>query len=552
MVVLGAGAAGMAAACVAAAEGLRVLLLEKSAHVGGTTAISGGMVWAPNSLDPSGSDSPEQAAAYLDATVPTAAGRDLREAYLAAAPRAIAYLQQHTEVRLQPVPLYPDYYPEARGATSHGRVLEPVPYDARRLGAAFEMVRPPLPEFTLFGGMMIARPDIAHFRSVFRSPKSAFKVARLLAAYAMQRLAHHRGTELVLGNALVARLLQSLLDRSVPIRRNVEVVRLERRGDRIGAVVVRDGSGERAIEARRAVILATGGFSHDAKLREQFLPAPARALSAAVGGATGDGLRLGAATGGRLTRGELGTAYWSPVSHYRDRRGRHVVFPHTVTDRAKPGVIAVNAEGRRFTNEAVSYHQFVTEMLREANAGSAIPARLICDKRFLWKYGLGAIKPMTLRQKPYLAAGYLSQGATLSDLARVISVDPAELKATVERYNHDAGVGVDSEFGRGGDVYQRFLGDSDNQPNPCMAPIETPPFYSIALYPADLGTACGLATNSRAQVLTEDGRPIAGLYACGNDMNSIMQGAYPGPGITIGPALVFAFLAAMHAAGVEN
>lgn len=550
LIVLGAGAGGMTAAAVAALEGLEVLVVEKADRVGGTTAISGGMVWAPNSHLANAPDSLEQAETYLDAAVPTEEGRSQRHAFLVHAPEMIAYMAEHTAVELQAVPIYPDYEVDAPGASTRGRVLEPVRFDARELGSAFDLLRPPLPEFTLFGGMMVARPDIVHFRNVFRAPRSTLRVARLIAEYALQRLAGHpRGTSLVLGNALVARLLKSLVDLGVDIRCRSEVQHLVMDGGRVSGICLATDDGERTIAARLGVVLATGGFSANVSLREQFLPPQARELTATAAVAHGDGLKLGQDAGATVTPGPFGSAYWTPASHYRDARGRHVVFPHTVTDRAKPGLIAVNRHGRRFTNEAVSYHQFVTAMLRESNVRDAVPAYLVCDSRFLRKYGLGAIRPMTFRLSPYRKAGYLRSAASLRGLAEVLSLDADTLEKTVERYNRDARVGVDTEFGRGANVYQRFMGDAENGPNPCVAPIEVPPFHAIEVYPADLGTASGLDCDDQARVLDRDGTPIPGLYACGNDMNAIMRGAYPGPGTTIGPAMTFGYLAAMHAAG---
>jgi succinate dehydrogenase/fumarate reductase flavoprotein subunit len=549
VIVLGAGAGGMTAACVAASEGLDTVVLEKTRCIGGTTAISGGMVWAPNSAgDCDSTDSPAQAETYLDETVPTDAGRDLRRAFLKAAPKAIAYMRRHTSVQLKPVPFYPDYYPAAAGSTTSGRVLEPVPFDGRELGPAFNLLRPPLPEFTLFGGMMVARPDLPHFRNVFHSLRSARRVLRLMSAYFLQRIGHRRGVDLVLGNALAGRFLKSLLDLSVPVRLGVEVLRIERDSERITGVVIIEDGVERFIGVRRGVILATGGFSHDRARRAALYPHQAQDVSMVPETATGDGLRFGEGVGGRVEEGQFGSGFWTPASRYVRADGRRVVFPHSVTDRGKPGLIAVNAEGRRFTNEAVSYHAFVKAMLRADNSGQTIPARLICDSRFIWKYGLGAIKPMTLRLQPFKAAGYLSEARTIGDLAKRIGVDAQVLEATVARHNQDARNGVDTAFGRGGDVYQRHYGDPEICPNPCMAPIEKPPFYSVSVYPADLGTAAGLATNEHAQVLDDDGSPTPGLYACGADMRSIMQGAYPGPGVTIGPALVFGYLAAQHIA----
>ncbi|MEQ9639131.1 MAG: FAD-dependent oxidoreductase [Alphaproteobacteria bacterium] len=541
VVVVGAGAGGMTAALVAAAEGLKVLVLEKTDFVGGTTAISGGMVWAP--MAAAGDDTAEAAAAYLDATVPTESGRDLRAAFLTKAPEAIAYLDSNSEVKLRPVPLYPDYYPEAPGSTMRGRVLEPERFDARALGDGFKLLRSPLPEFMLFGGMMVARPDLPHFRNVYRSATSFLRVARLTAAYLLQRLKHHRGTDLVLGNALAGRLLKSLRDRGVPIRIGAAIDGLETRDGRIIGVRV---AGE-LIEADRAVILSTGGFSHDGERRAELLPEQAT-VTAVTEGATGDGLRLGETAGGTVHAGDIEAAFWTPVSWFTNAEGRQVKFPHTVTDRGKPGLIAVNRQGRRFTNEAVSYHEFVRAQLRADNVGHAVPAHLICDKNFLWKYGLGAVKPMTGNRKPYLDAGYLIEAPTLAGLATKLGLDPAALLETVERFNADARAGEDREFGRGSNAYQRHFGDPAVSPNPCLAPIETGPFYSVAVWPADLGTASGLNTDTRARVLDAGGAPIPGLYACGNDMASIMRGAYPGPGITLGPALTFGYLAAMDAA----
>jgi succinate dehydrogenase/fumarate reductase flavoprotein subunit len=242
-------------------------------------------------------------------------------------------------------------------------------------------------------------------------------------------------------------------------------------------------------------------------------------------------------------------AFWTPVSRFTRRDGSQGVFPHTVTDRGKPGVIAVNRSGRRFSNEAQSYHEFVRAMFRGDNDGPCIPAYLICDRRFLWRYGLGAVKPFALSLREHLGNGYLVRGQTIGALASALGIDAEPLAATLARYNEGARHGIDPEFGRGGNAYQRYLGDADHRPNPCVAPIEHPPFYAVAIYPGDLGTAAGLLTDENGRVLDGGGTPVGKLYACGNDMNSIMNGAYPGPGITLGPALTFGYLAAKHMAG---
>jgi succinate dehydrogenase/fumarate reductase flavoprotein subunit len=549
VIVLGAGAGGMTAACVAAAEGLHVLLIEKSAFAGGTTALSGGMVWIPansKATQVGVADTIDRARLYLEHTVRGPFNENLRRAFLTNGDPAIAYLEAKTSVRLRPVKLYPDYYPDLPGATTAGRVLEPVSFDGRALGEHFRLLRWPLPEFMLLGGMMIDRADIPHFRSAGRSWRSTAHVVRLLARYGWERLFVQRGASLYLGNALAGRLLHSLLTLKVDLVLNVAVSRLIYDGASVRGVAITNGAGGKEILANRGVVLATGGFSHRPEMRARYLPNSAGARSAACPSNAGDGIELASLAGGRVWDQNIDNAFWTPVSQFVRRDGSEGLFPHTVTDRAKPGVIAVNRRGLRFTNEAVSYHEFVRAMFQAHHEGPSIPAYLICDRRFLWKYGLGAVKPFSLSLREPLKSGYLTRGRTISALALALGIDPGNLEGSVRRFNHDARQGVDRDFGRGGDAYQRYLGDPDHQPNPCVGPIEHAPFYSVAVYPGDLGTVAGLVTDENARVLDGANRPIGRLYACGNDMNSIMNGAYPGPGITLGPALTFAYLAARH------
>jgi succinate dehydrogenase/fumarate reductase flavoprotein subunit len=546
IIVVGGGAAGLTAAAVAATERCRVLLLEATTLIGGTSAISGGMVWMPANPKQNG-DTIDAARLYLQNAAPGIDDESVREAFLAKAGEAVDYLESRTALKLQPVPVYPDYYPNLPGATSGGRVLEALPFDGAKLGDKFSLLRPPLPEFTLFGGMMISRADIPHLRKVFRRPSSTWQVAKLLARYARQRLAAPRGTTLYLGNALTGRLLKSVLDLGVDIQLDTAVERLVVEEGRVCGVEIAARDGKRSsIRAAKAVILASGGFSYDAELRKAHLPPAALEVSAAVPSGATSGARLANAVGGRISENAVNRAFWVPGSRFVRKDGSKGVFPHTVTDRGKPGLIAVDSSGRRFVNEALSYHEFVLAMLR--NASSAVPAYLVCDSAFLWKYGLGRVKPFSLSYKAEVASGYLHRANSIEELASRLNLPPQVLQDTVNTYNRGAERGEDPQFGRGGDAYQRHLGDSDVKPNPCVAPIRKPPYYAIAVYPADLGTAAGLKTDAQARVLAENGAPIPGLYACGNDMNSVMNGAYPGPGITLGPALTFGYIAARDAA----
>jgi succinate dehydrogenase/fumarate reductase flavoprotein subunit len=446
------------------------------------------------------------------------------------------------------VKTYPDDYPDKPGSTAGGRVLEPVSFDGATLGANFARLRPPLPEFTLFGGMMVNRLDIPHLRKIGRSLRSTLRATRLLSHYALQRLRAPRGTTLHLGNALAARLYASLLRRNVDILFDASVEQLLVEGDAVKGVAIRDSSGPRNIAARKGVVLATGGFSHDPKLREELFPAGAGLVSATASGGTGDGLHVALAAGASLNTRVASPAYWVPASRFKRADGSEGVFPHTVTDRAKPGAIAVNAVGKRFVNEALSYHEFVLAMLRDGNAAADRSFHLVCDRRFLWTYGLGRIQPFTMRVKRYVRSGELVEAPGIDALAEAIGIEKSALATTLEEYNASARIGLDPEFGRGTTIYQRHLGDPNHSPNPCVAPIEQPPFYALRIYPADLGTAIGLRADSHARVLRKDGSVIPGLYACGNDMGSIMNGNYPGPGITLGPALTFGYIAGRHLA----
>lgn len=481
-IVIGAGAAGLTAACTAAAAGKSVLVLEQADVVGGTTAISGGMVWLPvnHKMAEAGQpDSIEAARTYLSVTVP-GKRRDKLETFLARADDALRDLEATTSLRFQPVPTYPDYYPDLPGGTAGGRVLEPVPFDGRQLGRAFGLVRDPLPEFTLFGGMMVSRKDIPHFRRAMKSLPSTLRVTRLLLDYFLQRLKARRGTSLYLGNALVARLLRSALDLKVEIRTGVGVESLELGPDgRVSLVVAQDAQGRSTrLVARRGIILATGGISHQPEIRRNYVPEAAGTLTATVkSGPQPRGAVLASALGASLSSSTREGAFWVPASTFVRADGSAGVFPHTVTDRAKPGLIAVDCNGQRFVNEALSYHEFVRAQLSHAN--SAIPAWLICDCGFLWKYGLGKIKPFSTSIKGDIASGYLIEAASLADLAKQIGVPVAALDETVRNFNVGAEKGEDPEFGRGGDVYQRSLGDADVKPNPCVGPIKQAPFYAV-------------------------------------------------------------------------
>ena len=549
LVVLGAGAGGMTAALAGSLLGLEVELIEKADAVGGATAISAGSVWVPNTHHaPPGSDSQEKARRYLRAAVGERLRPELCEAFLAAGPEMVRFLEERSDVRLRAYSHHPDYLADLEGATLSGRVLEAVPFDGRRLGRAFRLLRDPLPEFTLFGGMMVDRTDIGHLLNATRAWPSLRHAAALLGRYGMDRLRARRGMRLVMGNALAGRLLFSLLQRGVPIRTGARVSGLIERQGRIEGVRIATAAGERRLLARRGVVLATGGFSHHPQLRATLLPQPTAEHSPLPATASGDGADLGRAAGGRLGEGHAATSFWAPVSTRLRADGGRAVFPHFVLDRGKPGLIAVDSSGRRFVNEALPYHLFGLAIYAAHRVRPAIPCFFVCDAPFIHKYGLGMVRPRGMGLAAALADGYVTRADTLAGLAAALGVDAAELQSSVERNNAFARDGVDADFGKGSNAYQRNLGDPAHGPNPCLGPISTAPFHAIRVHPGDIGASVGLVTDGEARVLREDGAPVPGLYAVGNDMDSMMAGVYPGPGVTIGPAMTFGYIAARHAA----
>ncbi|MGB3704686.1 MAG: FAD-dependent oxidoreductase [Castellaniella sp.] len=552
LIVLGAGAGGMTAALVGALEGLRVVLIERTDWIGGTSATSSGTVWIPDNPHQRAlgvTDDAGHALTYLDALVGGHADRSLRATFIDQGTRMVEYLEARSDVRFKAYPHHPDYRQELPGAALGGRPLEPLPFDGRRLGAAFGRLRAPIRELMLPGGLMVTRGEAARLLSGPASWDAIRLGTTLFARLLADRLRHRRGTRLVLGNALAARLYQSLLDRGVGILIGTKTTQLlVTEGAVQGVIVSRDGI-KRTLRARRGVVLAGGGFPADPQWRERYLPSPTPHHTAAWEACTGETIRLGLEAGGALGPAAGDNALWFPSSIATRRDGSTAVYPHIVLDRAKPGLIAVNAAGRRFVNEAASYHEFSRGMYAAHRDTPSIPALLVCDRRFLWKYGLGMIWPHALTVHRHVRSGYLLSGETLADLARQAGVDPEGLARTVAACNASADSGRDPDFHKGESLYDQNNGDAAHRPNPCLGPIAAPPFYGVRVYPTPLATSLGLRTNAHANVLSQDGQPIAGLYACGADMHSVFGGEYPGAGTQLGPAMTFGYLAARHAAG---
>ncbi|QIO34036.1 FAD-dependent oxidoreductase [Bradyrhizobium sp. 1(2017)] len=552
LLVIGAGAAGMTAALVAALEGLDVILCEKSDMVGGTTATSAGTVWIPGNRQGQRTGTPdtiEAARTYLAAMLGAHATDERLDTFLRTGPIVLDYLEQKTSVRFVAPPLHPDYKP-LPGAAIGGRALGAVPFDGRKLGDDFARIRPPRREFMVLGGMMVGKADIPSLLAPFRNWTNFRHASGLLARHALDRISHRRGTRLIMGNALVARLFDSIRRAGVDLRFETGLTELICDDGKVVGAALSSPGGKVAIRARKGVILATGGIGWSRELRQRLFPEAARRISLAPSSNTGDGILAAERLDAVIDHDLDSPGLWMPSSVMAQADGHVSIFPHIMLDRAKPGLLAVDTSGRRFVNEADSYHDFVVAMLRSnLSAASASPAFLICDHTFIRDFGIGLVHPGTRRLGEFLQTSYLIEGETIAELAQKIGVDREQLAETVERYNRYADAGVDEDFGRGSSTLNRFNGDPDTKPNPCLRRIGPGPYYAMAVWPSDLASSAGLRTDSRARVLSRDGRPLSGLYAAGTDSSSIFRGTYPGPGTMIGPAIVFAWCAAMDAAG---
>lgn len=550
VLVVGTGASGMSAAVTAASQGLKVLVVEKEPLFGGTTARSGGWLWIPGTrlaTEQGIHEPPGAARTYLQHEATTHFDPARVEAFIENGPRAIEFFTRSTCVQFDMPPVFPDYHAEAPGGQQGGRSMVTRPFDGRELGARVKQLAPPLPELTVFGMMLGSGKEIWHFMRVFRSLESFVYVAKRLSRHAWDVFRHGRGMTLTNGNALAGRLAKAAMDLDIPVWLNAPVRKLVVTTGRVaGALIEKDGAPMR-INARVGVVLACGGFPHDVARRKALFPhAPTGTehTTPSPTSNTGDGLRMAEAVGAFVDPTIPHAAAWVPTSVTRRPDGSAGVMPHFI-DRAKPGVIAVTRHGKRFANEANSYHDFVQDLVRATRGDKEIFAWEICDHATLRNYGMGCVAPFPMPIGRHLRTGYLKRGRTIAELAREIGVDPDALQTTVETFNRHAEKGEDPAFGKGSKAYNRYQGDALNQPNPCVRPLRTGPFYAIKLVIGDIGTFAGLAVDAQTRVLDAHGQPIPGLHAVGNDAASIMGGNYPGAGITLGPAVTFGYVAGM-------
>ena len=548
VVVVGSGGGGMTAALCAQSLGLSAVVIEKSDRYGGTSAVSGGGIWIPNNDDiarTGGSDSYEEALTYLKTIVGNEVPQERIEAYLKNAPDMVRYMAKTFGVKYRNVPKYPDYYSNRPGGKDGWRSMEPVDFDASLLGPEFDRQRESFKGTLLMG--RIAMSQVEAHKLFSRGPGWIWLTLKMLIKYWLDigwRRRTHRDRRQVLGQGMVSALRYAMLQKNVPLVLECGMDSLiEEDGRVVGVNVVHRGRKLR-YGARRGVVLACGGFESNQAMREKYLAQPTKVeWTAAPPINQGDGIRAGQALGAAT---KLMDKVWGSPTVRKPGADQQITL---FIERGMPGCVAVNAKGKRFANEAAAYPDFRDAMYADhAKGNGCVPAWLVFDATFRYKYPMGIFLPGQIEPDARLPADWLDKvyyrADSIDALAGKIGVDKAGLAETVAKMNDYAKSGVDPEFGKGSIPIDRYYSDPSVKPNTCLGPIVKAPFYAVPMYPGEIGTKGGLDVDPKARVLREDGSVIAGLYAIGNTSAAVMGSTYPGAGSTLGPAMTFGYIAA--------
>jgi 3-oxosteroid 1-dehydrogenase len=554
VLVVGSGAGGMTAAITAHDHGLDTLLIEKSEQFGGTSAMSGGVIWVPDNhlMKKTGiKDSAQEALAYLQVLTAGEVPIAKLEAYVKYAPEMVRYLEQHTFTTFNAAAEYADYYEHQPGYKPGARSLDPKPFSLRKLKQHGDEIRLPSTQ-GIFGRINMTAIE-AHQITQSTVARNIFIIWRMLVHFLdiPYRLQGKRDNRLVLGQALTGSLRASMLKRGIPLWLNTGLDELIIQDGRVtGVWAMRDGK-RIMIRARQGVILACGGFGQNADMRQQYQQHPIGSeWSSANPCDKGEGILAGKKIGAQLAF--MNCAWWSPS----------VILPNgkpeaLIIGKSLPGGIFVNQAGQRFTNEAAPYEDVVKAQYRANEVSSSIPCYMIFDGRHRKHYTLangriypGKMQPDEKIPEEFRNSDFFIKAKTLEELAQKTGIDPEGLRQSVERFNLYAEKGKDEDFQRGDTAQDRYYSDPDSGfPNPTLAPLREAPFYCIKIWPGDLGTKGGLKTDEAGRVLDETDKPISGLYATGNATGSVMGNSYPGAGSTLGPAMTFGYLAALDMAG---
>ncbi len=552
LLVVGSGGGAMTAAVRAKDLGADVLMIEKTELYGGSSAMSGGSLWIPcnHLMKQEGivSDTPEEALQYLTNITRGLVPEEKLRKYIDASGKMLEYMHDKARLNMLSMSGYVDYYPETPGGKPGARACEPHRFDARLLGDDFYKMREPALQELIMGRVSMSATEAHEILTSAPGYVSLFlKIALRYCLDIVGRFKSHRDRSCTLGNALIGQLRLSMLDRNIPLwlESPFEEFIVED-GRVVGAVVSKQGKRMR-IESRKGVVLAAGGFESNDKMRKQYLPAPTQAeWTCANPGNTGEVIERGQELGAGL--GFMDGAWWGPVTVVPgEDRARMLVV-----EKGLPRSMMVNSKGERFLNESAPYDDICKDAYRvDSPEAKSVPCWFVFDDPFRKKYPVGPFNPGVPISKALLRDGYIKKADTVRELAEQIGVDPSGLEKSVEKMNAYARDGKDPEFRRGDSAYDCYYGDATVEPNPCLGPIDTAPYYAIEIFPGDLGTRGGLEVDADARVLKEDGSVIEGLYAVGNCSAAVMGPTYPGAGGTIGPAMAFGFVVAENLFGNE-
>lgn len=551
VLVIGSGAGALTAAVAASVEGCKqVLVVEKSDQYGGTSAMSGGGIWIPNSHYARAEgvkDSSSEALQYLKAVIGDEVSEQRLQAYVEKAPEMLEYMANNSRLAYETVP-YSDYYPEMPGGKEGYRTHQPSPMSAKHLKKAFAALREPPPQVLVAGKLTMTMKEGRAFLT--QAKGWMFTAVMMALRYYLDipgRLQGKRSRRLTMGNALVGQLRWSMLERGIDLWLQSPMQSLiEENGVVLGAVIERQGKPVR-IRARKGVVIGAGGFEHNLEMRKQYLPQPTNPdWSGSQTNNTGDGIQAAMKIGAKTELMEH--AWWAPSVKIPKWDRPYIIF----AERSLPGLVIVNKAGKRFQNEAAPYLESGLAFY-EANKPEepTFPSFVVFDATFRKKFPFGPIPPGYSMPDSRIGKrvwDVLVKAGSVQELAEKIGVDANGLKETLRKNNEYASSGKDPEFHRGESYYDRYYGDARTSPNPCIAPISEAPFYALPIHPGDIGTKGGVATDVNGCALDQQGNVIPGLYVIGNSAASVMGSKYPGAGATLGPAMTFGYLAAKHAA----
>ena len=557
VLVIGSGCGGLTAALTAdISNPAKVLVIEKSHLIGGTSATSGGVIWIPDNhlgKEKGAQDSISEAKDYLKATIPADEFNEpLIDAYLDQGPKMVKFMEDHTDARYTSLEHYPDYFQDAPGVKLGNRALEPLPVSADVLGDDVDNLHPSGPQTIVFGRYGVNFEESHAFTT--QSPGWFRLFAKIFLTYWLDlswRIKRKRSRRLAFGAASVTRLFASIKKRNIPIWRSAALKEFILRDNKvIGGVIQKDGRLIK-VQARRGVIVASGGFGQNQEMREKYLPKPTNSdWGCEPKTNTGDPIKAAEAIGAQLKF--MDKAWWVTTV-----KAPNEEFPRlSEVEKSLPGNYTVNKSGRRFANESQNYLTFMLEVLdKEKKGESCAPMYMIFDANHRKNYPVGPLMPgkffpdklVKIIHRDWFGSDFLTSANTIEELAIQTGIDSEALQSTVERVNNFSATGKDLDFQRGDNERDRFSGDPSLL-NPCLGPIDKAPFYAMRIDPGEFATCGGMAINEYGQVLNNDNQAIAGLYATGNCTPALLT-TYPGPGATIGPAMTFGFIAGKHISG---